>query len=197
VAYCRGLVRRAAPVLPRLNPLPPDTPPNCRAKPIANAWRTTPDIGDLFDTPDRRCPCKGLHCWQVELNIGPNHCSVTNILDKQITITQLSGPGGFGDLDMLEVGHGGMSTEEYRSHFSLWAALKSPLILGTNLLTISQPIFDILSNPEIIAINQDPLGVAASLVHREESGGIFGLYRHILADIWAGPLIGNRVVAGR
>ncbi|KAK4184631.1 family 27 putative glycoside hydrolase [Podospora australis] len=64
---------------------------------------------------------------------------------------------GHNDWDMLEVGNGNLTFEESRSHFTLWAALKSPLIIGTKLDTIEKPILDILSNKEIIAFNQDPV----------------------------------------
>ena len=87
-------------------------------------------------------------------------------------------------MDMLEVGNGGMTTEEYRTHFSTWAAMKSPLILGNDLRNMSKDTFEILSNEEVIAINQDPLGIPTSLVSRQN--GI---------DIFAGPLAnGDRVV---
>ncbi|KAH9871154.1 hypothetical protein J1614_006729 [Plenodomus biglobosus] len=64
---------------------------------------------------------------------------------------------GHADWDMLEVGNGNLTFEENRSHFALWAALKSPLIIGTPLNGIKPEILKILSNPELIAFNQDPV----------------------------------------
>lgn len=60
---------------------------------------------------------------------------------------------------MLEVGNGGMTTQEYEAHFALWALLKSPLLIGCDLNNMSADTFRILSNKEIIALNQDPLGI--------------------------------------
>jgi alpha-galactosidase len=57
-------------------------------------------------------------------------------------------------MDMLEVGNGGMTTEQYRTHYSVWAAFKSPLLLGNNVADMSKETFSIVSNPEVIAINQ-------------------------------------------
>lgn len=59
---------------------------------------------------------------------------------------------------MLEVGNGGMTNTEYQSHFALWAALKSPLLIGCDLSKITEPIMQILGNEELIAVNQDSLG---------------------------------------
>ncbi|KAK4212623.1 glycoside hydrolase superfamily [Rhypophila decipiens] len=64
---------------------------------------------------------------------------------------------GHNDWDMLEVGNGQLTIEENRSHFAMWCILKSPLIIGTRLDTIAQPILEILSNKELIAFNQDPV----------------------------------------
>ena len=60
---------------------------------------------------------------------------------------------------MLEVGNGGMTDAEYVAHFSLWAISKSPLIVGCDVTNMSPTTLSILTNPEVIAVNQDPLGV--------------------------------------
>lgn len=64
-----------------------------------------------------------------------------------------AGPGHWNDPDMLEVGNGGMTTDEYRSHFALWAILKAPLIIGCDITNMSEDTKSILLNHEIIAIN--------------------------------------------
>ena len=69
-----------------------------------------------------------------------------------------AGPGHWNDPDMLEVGNGGMTNIEYRSHFSLWALLAAPLIAGNDLRHMNPEIRDILTNKEVIAVDQDPLG---------------------------------------
>lgn len=89
----------------------------------------------------------------------------------------ISGPGQWSDADMLEVGNGGLSTTEYISHFSLWALIKSPLLIGCDLSSMSYDTYRILSNAEVIAINQDPLGVQG---HRVSAAG-----HH---EVWSGPL---------
>ncbi len=60
---------------------------------------------------------------------------------------------------MLEIGNGGMSDTEYRTHFSLWAISKAPLIIGCDVTTMSAATLSTLTNPEVIAVDQDPLGV--------------------------------------
>lgn len=64
--------------------------------------------------------------------------------------------GGFADMDMLEVGNGGQTDDEYITHFSMWAMMSSPLLIGTNVLTLSPANLAIYSNPAVIALNQDP-----------------------------------------
>jgi alpha-galactosidase len=83
---------------------------------------------------------------------------VLSIIDQQVGLQSYAGPGHWNDPDMLEVGNGGMTDTEYRSHFSLWALLAAPLIAGNDLLNMRPEIHDILTNKEVIAVNQDALG---------------------------------------
>ena len=111
-----------------------------------NLWRTTGDIQDRW---------AGAKEWE------PGNCcsyGVTAILDQQVGLYSYAGPGHWNDPDMLEVGNGGMSTTEYRSHFSLWAMLAAPLIAGNDLRNMTPEIRAILTNKEVIAVDQDPLG---------------------------------------
>lgn len=105
-----------------------------------NLWRTTGDISDKWETKEK------------------DSLGMLNILDLQNGIESYAGPGHWNDPDMLEVGNGGMTTEEYRAHFSLWAILAAPLIAGNDLRDMKPEIHDILTNQEVIAVNQDPLG---------------------------------------
>ena len=98
-------------------------------------------------------------------------------------------------MDMLEIGNGGMAYDEYVSHFSLWAALKSPLILGNDVANMTKETASILKNKEIIDVNQDPLGMSAYLVERFTEPGF--ITNRVVADIWVGPLINNDAVASR
>jgi alpha-galactosidase len=111
-----------------------------------NLWRTTDDITDHWS---------GRQKWP---NGGCCSNSVLSILDQQAAIYSYAGPGHWNDPDMLEVGNGGMTDTEYRSHFSLWAMLAAPLIAGNDLRSMRPEIHDILTNKEVIAIDQDPLG---------------------------------------
>ncbi|GJN40085.1 hypothetical protein PR202_gb29253 [Eleusine coracana subsp. coracana] len=86
------------------------------------------------------------------------------------------------DPDMLEVGNGGMATEEYRSHFSIWALVKAPLLIGCDISSMSDETKEILSNKNVIAVNQDELGVQGRKVQQD-----------VDQEVWAGPLSGGRV----
>jgi alpha-galactosidase len=105
-----------------------------------NLWRTTGDISDKWETKEK------------------DSLGMLNILDLQNGIESYAGPGHWNDPDMLEVGNGGMTTEEYRAHFSLWSILAAPLIAGNDLRDMKAEIHDILTNKEVIAVNQDPMG---------------------------------------
>jgi alpha-galactosidase len=83
---------------------------------------------------------------------------VLSIIDQEAGLQSYAGPGHWNDPDMLEVGNGGMTDVEYRSHFSLWAALAAPLIAGNDLRNMRPEIHDILTNKEVIAVDQDALG---------------------------------------
>jgi len=128
------------------------------AAPVANSWRTTGDIDGTYK-------------------------SFVEILDKQIGLSRWAGPGAWNDPDMLEVGNGGMTTDEYQSHFALWAALKAPLLIGCSLSNMSPETLNILKNTEVIAINQDSLGKPADLIN------VFGL-----SQVWGGVLSHSRFV---
>ena len=111
-----------------------------------NLWRTTGDIRDQWESKDH------------------HHLGMLDILDLQEGLDSFAGPGHWNDPDMLEVGNGGMTTEEYRAHFSLWSILAAPLIAGNDLREMKPEIHDILTNKEVIAVNQDALGSEARRV---------------------------------
>jgi alpha-galactosidase len=103
------------------------------AKVGGNLWRTTDDINDT---------------WKRMSDIGFN----------QFDIAKYMRVGHWNDPDMLEIGNGGMTDEEYRTHMSLWSLLAAPLLAGNDLRTMSDSIKEILTNREVIAIDQDPAG---------------------------------------
>ena len=104
------------------------------ASDVGNSWRTT---GDIIDH------------WK----------SMIKIIEDNDKWYKYAGPGGWNDPDMLEVGNGGMTLEEYKTHFGLWAISKAPLLIGCDINTMTKEIYNILTNKEIIAVNQDPLGI--------------------------------------
>ncbi|PWZ14647.1 Alpha-galactosidase 3 [Zea mays] len=128
---------------------------------VGNSWRTTDDITDT---------------WK----------SMTDIADKNNKWASYAGPGGWNDPDMLEVGNGGMTLAEYRSHFSIWALMKAPLLIGCDVRNMTSETMEILSNKEVIQVNQDPLGV--------QGRKILGQGKYGCREVWAGPLSGNRLV---
>ncbi len=127
-----------------------------------NLWRTTGDIQDRWGGkqkwPDGSCCALG----------------VVDILDQEADLYSYAGPGHWNDPDMLEVGNGGMSTTEYRSHFSLWAILAAPLMAGNDLRKMPAEIHDILANKEVIAVDQDAMGRQARRVWKEADLEVWG-----------------------
>jgi len=108
---------------------------------IGNLWRTTEDI---------------LDCWDCKEDWGG--AGWTLILDKQVGLEVYAGPGHWNDPDMLEVGNKGLTINESRAHFSFWCLLAAPLMAGNDLRGMSKEIVEILTNKEVIEVDQDTLG---------------------------------------
>ena len=129
---------------------------------IGHLWRTTGDIVD---------------CWDCELGHGMwNSSGIMNILDKQVDLRKYAGPGHWNDPDMMEVGND-LTLSESRAHFTMWSMLAAPLIAGNDLRLMNQEITDILTNTEVIAVNQDPLGIQA-----------YKMFDYGDLEIWVKPL---------
>ncbi|NII07355.1 glycoside hydrolase family 27 protein [Luteibacter anthropi] len=107
--------------------------------------------------------------WRTTGDITDTYASMLKIFKANVVLDRYASPGHWNDPDMLEVGNGGMTDVEYRSHFSLWSIMASPLLIGTDLRTIKPDALQILLNKEVIAIDQDPLGVQGKQV-RDASG---------------------------
>ncbi|MFD6070852.1 MULTISPECIES: carbohydrate-binding protein [Amycolatopsis] len=129
-------------------------------EPVGNLWRTTGDISD-------------------------NWTSMIGKAKANRVLAKYAGPGHWNDPDMLEVGNGGMTATEYRTHFSLWAMMAAPLLIGSDLRKAGAETFGILKNTDIIALDQDPLGKQATVVSSD--GGLV-VYNKVLAN-------GDRAVA--
>jgi alpha-galactosidase len=145
------------------------------AGPVGNMWRSTGDIQD---------------CWNCKKDWGGN--GVVQIIDQLDPIYSYAGPGHWNDPDMLEVGNGGMTTEENRSHFSLWALLAAPLLAGNDIANMSADTKQILLNKEVIAVDQDPLGIQG---HRVRKSGDLEVWSKQLADGGRAVILLNRGAA--
>jgi len=130
---------------------------------VGQLWRTTGDIQD---------------CWDCSTWWGG--MGVTHIIDLQEPLNPFAGPGHWNDPDMLEVGNGGMTTGEYRAHFSLWCLLAAPLMAGNDLASMSAETRAILTNQEVIVVDQDALGTQGRKVR--DGGAI---------EVWMKPLLGG------
>jgi alpha-galactosidase len=113
------------------------------------------------------------HLWRTTGDINDTWPSVVNLLKQNAPLDAYAGPGHWNDPDMLEVGNGGMTDTEYRSHFSLWAMMAAPLLIGSDLRKVGKPTFDILLNKEIIALDQDRLGVQAKVLSNANGHWVF------------------------
>ena len=124
-------------------------------KSAATLWRTTGDIRDTWD-------------------------SMTTIGFAQDALAPFAGPGHWNDPDMLEIGNGGMTDDEYRTHMSLWSILAAPLFAGNDLRNMPPTIHDILTNREVIAIDQDKEGKQGRRVCKAGD-----------QEIWSRKLVGD------
>ena len=110
-------------------------------KGIGHLWRVTADIRD---------------CYQCLFDWGG--VGVLNVIDKMADLYPYAGPGHWNDAEMLEVGNGGMTKDEYITHFSMWCMLAAPLMAGNDLTKMDKDTHEILTNKEVIAVDQDPMG---------------------------------------
>jgi len=125
-----------------------------------NLWRTTGDISDSYD-------------------------SMSLIGFGQNGLEQFAGPGHWNDPDMLEVGNGHMNRDEYRTHMALWALLAAPLLAGNDLRDMSAETKGLLTNSEVIAVDQDSQGIQGRRVWQEGP-----------LEIWAKPLADGSQAVG-
>jgi alpha-galactosidase len=130
-------------------------------------------------------PEVGAQMWRTTDDISDNYPRMLLIAFAQGDLTQYAGPGHWNDPDMLEIGNGKMSTDEYKTHISLWVLLAAPLLAGNDLSKMSETDRSILINREAIAIDQDPLGKQGEL-----------LYRKADISVWTKKLAEGRVAIG-
>lgn len=107
--------------------------------------------------------------WRISSDIFPNWSSVKYIIDKNLYLSAYAGDGHYNDMDMLEIGRG-MTKNEEEVHFGMWCIMSSPLLIGCDMTNIQEQSLDLLKNTELIALNQDRLGLQAYVVQHEGEG---------------------------
>lgn len=127
----------------------------------------------------------GGNLWRTTGDIRDSYTSMASIGFNQIGIAQFAGPGHWNDPDMLEVGNGGMTPDEERTHMSLWTILAAPLLAGNDLSKMTPETLSILTNRDVIAVDQDPLGKQGERVAATRS-----------TEVWAKPLQGGGFAVG-
>ncbi len=133
---------------------------------------------------------KAGNIWRTTPDIQPNWASVMGIYEFNVRLDKYARPGSFNDPDMLEVGNGKLTFEENKSHFTLWSMMAAPLILGNDIrefikydgtVDVNNKVLQILTNKDVIAVNQDPLGIQCIRIKKG------------LKDILVKPLENNEV----
>lgn len=130
-------------------------------------------------------PAAGGNLWRTTFDIRDAWASVAQIGFAQAELAPYAKPGHWNDPDMLEVGNGGLTPDESRAHFSLWALLAAPLLAGNDVRDMPAETKRILMNREVIAVNQDKLGRQAERVFRDEG-----------AEVYRKPLSGGAAAVG-
>jgi alpha-galactosidase len=123
--------------------------------------------------------------WRIAFDINASWSSITGLIDQDAPLSAYAGPGHWNDPDMLEVGNGSLTDDENKSHLSMWAMLAAPLLAGNDLRSMSASTTTILTNAEVIAVDQDPLGHQGQLMATPQSG----------LQVWSKTLSGDNVRA--
>ena len=124
-------------------------------------------------------PSVGGNLWRTTGDISDQYRVMADIGFSQNGLEKFARPGHWNDPDMLEVGNDGMNEDEYRTHMSLWAILAAPLIAGNDLTRMTPFTVELLTNREVIAVDQDPLGKQGYRIAQE---GPFEIWMKPLAD---------------
>ena len=135
-----------------------------------------------YDSVWQWAPEVGAHLWRTGDDINANFKSVALIARGQAGLAKYAGPGHWNDPDMLEVGNGDLTLDENRTHMTLWAILAAPLLAGNNLTQLTPEITAILTNRDMLAIDQDPLGRQGDRIFAEGP-----------VEIWSRPLANGDV----
>ena len=134
-------------------------------------------------------PSLGGNLWRTTDDVRPMWGSIYNIISQQAGLAKYAGPGHWNDPDMLEVGNGNLTLAENRSHFSMWAMLAAPLLAGNDLPNMKPEIKAILTNKDVIAIDQDKLGREGTRVYTD--GEVEVWTRHLAGGALAVAVLSN------
>ncbi len=140
------------------------TPVNCATAPTGLEFNL-PEVANM---------------WRIEMDIWDGWSEILRCIDANKELYIGAGPGHWNDPDMLEVGNPGLSNAESRAHFSMWAIMAAPLIAGNDLTTMSETTIETLTNTEVIAVNQDPLGYQGRVV--ATPGGNLEVWAKVLSE---------------
>lgn len=141
---------------------------------VGHSWRTTGDIGVCFLPLPQKYDEQGNPVWK--------NSSVLEIIDLNEPLRKYAGPDHWNDPDMLEVGNG-MTVSEDRAHFTMWCMMAAPLILGNDLTNMTDETLAIITNRDVIAIDQDPLGIQGLRLKKE--GDLQYWFKPLADGAWA------------
>jgi alpha-galactosidase len=127
----------------------------------------------------------GANLWRTTDDISDDYATMARIGFSQVGLARFAGPGHWNDPDMLEVGNGGMTPDEYRTHMTLWALLAAPLIAGNDLSTMTAETVSLLTNRDVIAVDQDPAGMQGDRMNAEGP-----------VEVWTRSLTGGAKAVG-
>jgi alpha-galactosidase len=133
-----------------------------------------------WDAPWEWAPALGGNLWRTTDDVQANWRSIYDIISQQDGLQKYAGPGHWNDPDMLEVGNGKLSLAENRTHFSMWAMLAAPLLAGNDLTAMKPEVTAILTNRDVIAIDQDRLGKQGKRAYSDGE-----------VEVWTRPLTGG------
>ena len=139
---------------------------------LADPWKWGPATGNLWRTSN-------------DISFQQNHASWTEVLknfDSATFYPASQTPGAYNDADMMEVGASGLTDTENQSHFSLWAIAGAPLLAGNDITSMSNTTKMILTNQEVIAIDQDPLGLQGTQIGTNDTNSL---------QVWSKVLSGD------
>jgi alpha-galactosidase len=145
----------------------------------AHASVSRPMVLSITYPPFREWMLESGQLWRTGDNAEPTWDWLVRAIDRTTPLAAYARPGGFNDPDMLEIGNAGLTEAEQRVHFSVWSILAAPLLVGSDLSVMSDATRSILTNTEVLALNQDPLVLQAAVVRRDGP-----------VDILAKPLAG-------